>query len=215
MTRASITEVISSSVAENALCWCDGRRLRSIRARQAELTSACAGCGGRRHETAILHGRTRSLGPVIRLYEVQGKVRWSHSDQARARGDAVRSWHLHADSLVRAGPRAVPAAMSVDSSQGARHLDAGRRGARSRRREGASGGDLRGDGQVHSEGARETAVERLAHSRSSFAGTEDLQTQNLAALRMYPSFSSVRPCNSSSSIRPSRTRTPNTIGSTE
>ena len=31
MTRASITEVISNSVAENAVCWCEGRSTRTIR----------------------------------------------------------------------------------------------------------------------------------------------------------------------------------------
>src|SRR5271169_2993933 len=39
ITRASITEVISSSVAENALCWCDGRRLRSSLAIRLGLVS--------------------------------------------------------------------------------------------------------------------------------------------------------------------------------
>ena len=33
MTRASITDVMSSSVAEKALCWCEGRSTRTIRLR--------------------------------------------------------------------------------------------------------------------------------------------------------------------------------------
>lgn len=33
MTRANMTDAISSSVAENALCWCDGRSTRITRLR--------------------------------------------------------------------------------------------------------------------------------------------------------------------------------------
>jgi hypothetical protein len=37
MTRASITDAISNTVAENALCWCDGRSARLTRPRNPLL----------------------------------------------------------------------------------------------------------------------------------------------------------------------------------
>src|ERR1035441_4241245 len=55
-----MTEVISSSVAEKALCWCEGRKLRSSFAVTPISLLPAVDCGGKLHETAILHASSAS-----------------------------------------------------------------------------------------------------------------------------------------------------------
>src|SRR5271165_6195332 len=59
MMRDSMIATISSSVAENSVCWCDGRRMRSTRAPKLRECSKGPGAAGD--------------GMKVRFYTVEGR----------------------------------------------------------------------------------------------------------------------------------------------
>src|SRR5208337_544009 len=85
ITRESVMVVINSSVAEKAVCWCDGRKKRSRRISRRLTHLALDGrvIGGLESGMAIGFPLCTSVSPVVQAFDSQsqGAQRYTGGNQ--------------------------------------------------------------------------------------------------------------------------------------